>query len=92
MGPQEQQTIQTVAQAASDPYVTWQIFKYALGLALAYTTFSYALMWKLFLLMRDERKDASEGRDKLWQAIDAVKTNELKHINDEIAELKAKVK
>jgi len=91
MGMAEQQTVahlaQTVAQVASDPGVSWEVFKWTLGIVitigLAYTTGCYGLLWKVFLLTK-------QGRDKLWDAIEAIKTNELKHMQDEIDALKGK--
>ena len=87
MGPQEQQTVahlaQTVAQVVSDPNVSWAVFKWTLGIVLAYATGCYGLLWKLFMLFR-------EDRDRIWTAIGEMKTNELKHLQDQIDSLKGK--
>lgn len=87
MGPQEQQTVahlaQTVAQVASDTGVSWELFKWGIGLSLAYATGCYGMLWKLFMLSKD-------GRDRLWGAIEQLKSNDIQHLKDEINELKRK--
>jgi len=87
MAPQEQQTVahlaQKVAQVVADPGVSWELFKWGIGLSLAYATGCYGMLWKLFMLSKD-------GRDKLWGAIAEMKTNELKHLQDQIDGLKRK--
>lgn len=87
MGPQEQQTI---AQIASDPGVSWEVFKYIMGLVFVYITGAYGLFWKGLNIIREDRKDASEGRKELWDAIKEMKNNDLKHLEQEIADLKRK--
>jgi len=94
MGPQEQQTVahlvQTAAQIASDPGVSWELFKWVILIALGYTTGAYGLFWKLLAVLREDRKDASEGRRALWDAVEGIKVNDLKHMQREIDALKGK--
>jgi len=89
MGPQEQLTVAHLAQqVTSDPGVSWELFKWVILIALGYTTGAYGLFWKLLAVLREDRKDAREGRKDIWDALDAVKTNDIQHLKDEIAELK----
>ncbi len=74
MGMPEQQIAQNLAQQiAGDPGVSWEIFKYAIGLILAYITGAYGLMWKLFMLFRGEIK--------------SVRENDVKHLENRVAKL-----
>ncbi len=94
MGPQEQQTVahlaQKVAQVVGDPGVSWELFKWVILIILGYTTGAYGLFWKLLAVLRDDRKDARDGRKELWDAVSQIKDNDLKHLQNEINTLKGK--
>ena len=81
---------QTIAQVAADLNVSWELFKWVILIALGYTTGAYGLFWKLLAVLREDRKDARQGRKELWDAFEGMRTNDIKHLEQEIAELKRK--
>lgn len=88
----EQAMAQQVAQAVADPGVSWEVFKYIMGLVLVYITGAYGLFWKGLAIIREDRKDASEGRKEIWDAITLLKDNDIEHLKTEISNLKQRMK
>ena len=86
----EQTIMQATQQIATDPGVSWELFKWVILIALGYTTGAYGLFWKLLAVLRDDRKDARDGRKDLWDALSEMKNNDLKHLQNEIDTLKGK--
>ena len=74
---------QTIAQVIANPGVSWELFKWSIGLVLAYATGSYWLLWKLFTLMRSDRM-------AIYATIKELQTNDIKHLQDDVAMLKGK--
>ncbi len=77
----EQQIIEAVV---SWSFVKWYILPMIVG-AYALAASAFGFTWRSFNMMR---KDCSGGRKDLWDALREVQSNELKHMQEEIAELK----
>ena len=77
----EQQIMQAVV---SWSFVKWYILPLIVG-SYGIAASAFGFTWRAFNKVRD---NCSEGRKDLWDALQKVQSNEIQHMQDEIAALK----
>ncbi len=80
----EQNIAAAVTSQVTWEFIRWYVLPMILG-SYAFGAAAFGFAWRSF---NQVRKEATAGRKDLWDALREVRSNDIKHLQDEINELK----